>query len=96
MYLSLLMLWLYVEHFINMEPKHEVTHRSNNLQVFFWRMKVHLQLMKDELDCYNRGIDTSLLLHTLDGTPLLQDLQIMLAQVCGFGKTLSSFKMVYK
>jgi hypothetical protein len=52
--------------------------------------------MKDELDCYNRGIDTSLLLHTLDGTPLLQDLQIMLAQVCGFGKTLSSFKMVYK
>lgn len=55
-----------------------------------------LQLMKDELDCYNRGIDTSLLLHTLDGTPLLQDLQIMLAQVCEFGKTLSSFKMVYK
>jgi hypothetical protein len=51
--------------------------------------------MKDELDRYNREIDTSLL-RTLDGTPLLQDLQIMLAQVCGFGKTIFSFKVVYK
>jgi hypothetical protein len=51
--------------------------------------------VKDELDCYNREIDTSSL-RTLDGAPLLQDLQIMLAQVCGFGKTLSSFYMVYK
>jgi hypothetical protein len=47
--------------------------------------------MKYELDCYNREIDTSLL-RTLDGTPLLQDLQIMLAQVCGFGKTIFSLK----
>jgi hypothetical protein len=51
--------------------------------------------MKDEFDCYNREIDTSLLC-TLDGIPLLQDLQIMLAQVCGFGKTIFSFQVVYK
>jgi hypothetical protein len=51
--------------------------------------------MKDELNCYNREIDTRLV-HALDGTPLLLALQIMLAQVCGFGKTLSLFKTVYK
>jgi hypothetical protein len=58
-------------------------------------MKVHLQLMKDKFNCYNSELTQAY--YTLwMALHFLQDLQIMLAQVCGFSKTLSSSKMVYK